>query len=93
MAPSRVRLSSGARQTLNTRERSRAAHPSRNKVVPAAPIKGNSDLAREAPRVIDSMASMTASREERAVVVGGILFKPEQGRGSKIYLAIAVISV
>ncbi|MNY82607.1 hypothetical protein D3C86_2248180 [compost metagenome] len=50
-------------------------------------------MAREAPRVIDSMASMTASREERAVVVGGILFKPEQGRGSKIYLAIAVISV
>ncbi|MNC59258.1 hypothetical protein D3C75_1090560 [compost metagenome] len=50
-------------------------------------------MAREAPRVIDSMARMTANREERVVSFGGISFKPEQEKGSKIYLAIAVISV
>jgi len=47
----------------------------------------------EAPRVIDSMARMTANREERVVAFGGISFTPEQGKGSKIYLAIAIISV
>ncbi|MNC47210.1 hypothetical protein D3C75_962600 [compost metagenome] len=62
----------------NTRERRRAAHPSRNNVVPAAPSRGNSDLAREAPRVIDSMASRTASREERALGLGCMVFIPGQ---------------
>ncbi|MNI50424.1 hypothetical protein D3C73_1050840 [compost metagenome] len=77
----------------NTRERRRAAHPSRNRVVPAAPSRGNNDLASEAPRVIDSMASRTASREERAGLFGCILFKPELDRCKKIYLEAAVISV
>jgi hypothetical protein len=39
------------------------------------------------------MARMTANREERVVAFGGISFTPEQGKGSKIYLAIAIISV
>ena len=54
------------RQVRNATASIRAAIPKRSTVVPAGPMSGNSDLASEAPRVIESMAPIAAAMGAKA---------------------------